>query len=83
MKITPPTPPGMTPAPDRGLFNPSERKRMRWLLFTFLLVVVSLGVVLAYVSLVRPATRRDAYGLLIDGCSVLPIVLAWVLHRVI
>ena len=38
MKITPPTPPGMTPAPDRGLFNPSERKRMRSLLFTFVLV---------------------------------------------
>jgi preprotein translocase subunit YajC len=43
MKLTPPS---MTPAPERGLFNPGERKRMRWLLFAFLLVLVTFAVML-------------------------------------
>lgn len=34
-------PPGPTPAPERGLFNSQEAKRVRWLAFAFLLVVAA------------------------------------------
>lgn len=35
------TPSGPTPAPERGLFNAQEAKRIRWLAFAFLLVVAT------------------------------------------
>jgi len=43
MRLTLPDRPS---APDRGLFNPAERKRMRLLLFSLLIVVASLVVML-------------------------------------
>ena len=35
------TPPGPTQAPDQGLFNSGEAKRMRWLAFAFVLAVAT------------------------------------------
>lgn len=49
------TPPGPTQAPQKGLFNVGEAKRMRWLLFAFAIVAVTF-----YLSVRKENQRRRA-----------------------